>query len=591
MGRLHHLKQTLKKNMADNKDYPRLDFVLLDYDSPDGLQAWVMDNFQEELASGYLKYFRFEGTEYFHFSHARNLAFRLSTGRIVCNVDADNFTGKGFAHYLAEELNPEKVLTGCRIIDGEMDPSLDEGSVGRFATYRELVYRAGGYDEKMESWGYEDLDLCERLRDMGNALATIDPKFLNCIPHDDGERVKFLKNKHIGRDTVDTEGTCFEHTMMSNQNRENGLIILNPDGYGLGTVKTFFPEPQEIQVKPYVFHKISYCITSMNRLGHLQETLPRNMADNDAYPHQEFLVLDYNSSDGLEDWVVSEMSQHLESGLVKLFRTTEPTFFSKSHAMNMAFKQADGDIIVNLDADNFTGKHFSDFVNDHFNRNEASYLMLDIDRFPDRRDAVGRIGMRKEDFHRVRGYDERMDGYGWEDFDICHRLNALGLHKALIDDRSFLHYILHGNAQRVQGGKTFLKLHQLFKLAYPGADSYSLCFFFKDGRFEHLGNGKAGDGKWRMDGEKLVMVKKNGEEEAFEVIPKEKLTYLSAVQKACLEQITDIEEINGAILWYHTSKNEELMKASIQEGRAAVNPEGYGEGEVVRIMTKKQLVL
>jgi hypothetical protein len=37
MGRLHHLQQTLMKNLAWNADHPSLEFVLLDYSSPDHL--------------------------------------------------------------------------------------------------------------------------------------------------------------------------------------------------------------------------------------------------------------------------------------------------------------------------------------------------------------------------------------------------------------------------------------------------------------------------------------------------------------------------------------------------------------------------
>lgn len=48
--------------------------------------------------------------------------------------------------------------------------------------------------------------------------------------------------------------------------------------------------------------QISFCITCMNRLKHLQETLEKNILDNFLVDEVEFVVLDYNSQDGLEEW-------------------------------------------------------------------------------------------------------------------------------------------------------------------------------------------------------------------------------------------------------------------------------------------------
>ncbi|WP_158563357.1 hypothetical protein [Chitinophaga silvatica] len=37
MGRLHHLRQTLLQNIADNTTYDNLEFVILDCNSEDGI--------------------------------------------------------------------------------------------------------------------------------------------------------------------------------------------------------------------------------------------------------------------------------------------------------------------------------------------------------------------------------------------------------------------------------------------------------------------------------------------------------------------------------------------------------------------------
>ena len=57
--------------------------------------------------------------------------------------------------------------------------------------------------------------------------------------------------------------------------------------------------------------QISFCITCMNRLKHLQETLEKNILDNFLVDEVEFVVLDYNSQDGLEEWIAQSMMKYI----------------------------------------------------------------------------------------------------------------------------------------------------------------------------------------------------------------------------------------------------------------------------------------
>jgi len=49
----------------------------------------------------------------------------------------------------------------------------------------------------------------------------------------------------------------------------------------------------------YKHFKISFCIVCMNRLHQLSQTLLQNIRDNEDYSELEFIVLDYNSNDGM----------------------------------------------------------------------------------------------------------------------------------------------------------------------------------------------------------------------------------------------------------------------------------------------------
>ena len=86
---------------------------------------------------------------------------------------------------------------------------------------------------------------------------------------------------------------------------------------------------------------ISVCVTCMNRLSDLIQTLPKNIQDNADYPNAEFLLLDYNSTDGLEEWVHDTMREHLDSGRLRYCRT-EASRFCPNHSRNVSFARSTG---------------------------------------------------------------------------------------------------------------------------------------------------------------------------------------------------------------------------------------------------------
>ena len=70
---------------------------------------------------------------------------------------------------------------------------------------------------------------------------------------------------------------------------------------------------------------ISFCISCRGRLHHLRRTLPQNIADNRDYPNLEFILLDYNSTDGLGEWVKHELSEEIANGQLNYYFTSQPT--------------------------------------------------------------------------------------------------------------------------------------------------------------------------------------------------------------------------------------------------------------------------
>lgn len=178
------------------------------------------------------------------------------------------------------------------------------------------------------------------------------------------------------------------------------------------------PDLEPISIKdPKKYRKISICTTCMNRTDDLKKTLVQNINDNKEYPNIEFVVLNYNSSDDMHSFMTSsEIKYLIKMGIVKYYITKYPRHYSMSHSRNVAFKNSTGQIVTNVDADNYTGKGFADFLN------KLADICPEKAFFAKgKRMMHGRVGMYKSDFISIGGYNEQLKGYGFDDHDLMIR--------------------------------------------------------------------------------------------------------------------------------------------------------------------------
>ncbi len=171
--------------------------------------------------------------------------------------------------------------------------------------------------------------------------------------------------------------------------------------------------------------KVSYCTTTMGRLHHLWLTLNSNLHNN-QYSDVEFVVLDYGSQDGVEEWVQQAFPDELKSGRLQFYRISWPTKFHAAHAKNCAHRLAHGEIVANVDADTFVLPEYGQMLREHLEAGSKSCVRL---LPPDRSQfsLCGRIAMRREDLIRLGGYNESLQGYGFEDTNLLERAQRLGL--------------------------------------------------------------------------------------------------------------------------------------------------------------------
>jgi N-terminal domain of galactosyltransferase len=131
--------------------------------------------------------------------------------------------------------------------------------------------------------------------------------------------------------------------------------------------------------------------------------------------------VDFNSDDGLAEWIQGNFQPDLEDGTLQFYQLLERHKFSISTGKNFSHRLARGEVIINLDADNFVdglaeaGKAM------------AKGQVIACEEF--HKGIHGRIGFWREDLQRLNGYDEEFEPAGHQDMDILERAVRLGVKK------------------------------------------------------------------------------------------------------------------------------------------------------------------
>lgn len=202
--------------------------------------------------------------------------------------------------------------------------------------------------------------------------------------------------------------------------------------------------------------RIAFCTTVKGRTQHLELTLPRNLSDNSDYANCVFVILNYNSPDHLMSYLRLNHRSQLERGRIVVYSNWAATPFRMAHAKNMAHRLGileGADILVNLDADNYTGPHFASYIAQCFDSHDEEIFLwsrvvpLDpsLDRLP--RGASGRIVCSSNAFLLAGGYDEKYETWGPDDKDYNARLCNLGYTPCEID-RQYIGVVLHNDRMR-----------------------------------------------------------------------------------------------------------------------------------------------
>jgi glycosyltransferase involved in cell wall biosynthesis len=293
-------------------------------------------------------------------------------------------------------------------------------------------------------------------------------------------------------------------------------------------------------------------------------------------------------------------SAEIKSGKLIFYKTTTPQYFNRSHSRNLIYKLATGDIICNVDADNYTDANFASYLNNEFNNN-ANVFLTPIGS-NQKRDVLGRTCVKRSDFFSIGGYDERMANYGFEDFDFINRLELSGL-------TSKLEAIGHEESERLSNEALLGNLSG-FYVSYLTPSSTDSLFIFNDNTFirgiiidnasykpqklfgtpmSHLGythsilEDEWVKGTCKTDANEVILSRHNSYSEKFFFDERENCLVDDWIEPAYrFYKISDPKLIQDAVMFLSQITNRLIMEKNSRNKQVTVNSGHFGNGIVYK---------
>lgn len=180
-------------------------------------------------------------------------------------------------------------------------------------------------------------------------------------------------------------------------------------------------------------HGLAFVTTCMGRLSHLRQSLPRLASQ----PGADCIVVDYSCPEQSGEWALANLPG------TRVVRVEGESCFNLARARNAGAAVCDADWICFIDADVLIQPSFSAEV--------AELLKPGAFYRPDPFDALtwGTVIVARNDFERIGGYDDIIQGWGGEDDDLYARLQMAGSRPAGFPGR-LMAGIDHGEIDRVK---------------------------------------------------------------------------------------------------------------------------------------------
>jgi hypothetical protein len=176
MNREEHLWASLSSwLMCDEID----EIVLVDWSSRTPVTS-------EDVCDPRVVIVRVEGQEHWVASKCHNLGLLLSTGYLVLRLDADDILYYTF--FAKHSFKQDEIPVGYSVDQRQARDDNETHLAGVVYARRCDFLAVGGYNERIEVYGYEDTDLICRMTSRGSLGHTIDLDTLRHQQHDESSR-------------------------------------------------------------------------------------------------------------------------------------------------------------------------------------------------------------------------------------------------------------------------------------------------------------------------------------------------------------------------------------------------------------------
>jgi hypothetical protein len=155
MNRLEDIQSTLPFNLWDNQAFSSsVEFIVVVFDRDERAADWLNRNFEDEIASDYLRVERSLALPQWHFGRAKNEFRKHMRGSMYSSLDGDNYVTAAETRIILDMV--ENHPNG--FVFHQFLGKWGDGSCGRVSMPSSL-YKAIGYDESFLPTQFDDIDL------------------------------------------------------------------------------------------------------------------------------------------------------------------------------------------------------------------------------------------------------------------------------------------------------------------------------------------------------------------------------------------------------------------------------------------------
>jgi len=174
---MNRSKNLIKSVESVSKCSNHLEHVVVDWSSD------VPLNTKDFPDDSRIRLYRVEGEVHWSLSKAYNFGISQCRGQVILKLDADHIIDPRF--FECNEVSFRSFLANDFSINGALKKSV----TGIFLVPKTKFDQVGGFNEYLQGWGYDDLDLFARLRGVCDQRP-LNIEHIDNIEHGDNERVK-----------------------------------------------------------------------------------------------------------------------------------------------------------------------------------------------------------------------------------------------------------------------------------------------------------------------------------------------------------------------------------------------------------------